>query len=257
VQFSEKNICPFEPHIQGWLSSLVLPSIEALDIDVWQFLDLRSNFIYDLVGIWPTIRALRLSTVEHNGPPSERPSTRLRELRLPHIDAVTVIEWLLPPPPPNQQSNLLFLELKAITEEQRAVLSVHGQGVSTLALLNQPSFEIADLFPRLEELVIMGPFWRSPLPAFPRTLKHIRLAHDHHDQLSSGVTAAVTEIFPLLPNLRVISIDESFTTHEHYLDLKEVCESHRVEIFVSLLNSSRRQVVSTYQSPKHVCDICH
>jgi hypothetical protein len=221
-------------------------------MDVWQFWDLRSTFVYDLVGIWPTIRALRLcsSIIENNGPLPERPSISLRELRLPHSHSLAVIEWFLPPPPPDQRSNLLFLELADITEEARAALSVHGQSVSTLALLNQPSFEIARLFPRLEELVIMGPFWRSPLPAFPITLKHIRLARGH---LSTGPTAAVTQVVPILPDLRVISIEEKFTTHEHYLNLKEVCEAHRVEILVSSLDSSGRQVVSTYQSPNMLC----
>jgi hypothetical protein len=167
--------------------------IEALDIDLWQFFELRPTFVCDIVGIWPTIRALRFCTIQNNGPLPERPSIILRELRLPHIQPATVLERLLPPPPPNQQSNLLFLELADITEEARAVLSVHGHSVSTLALLTQPSFEIAQLFPRLEELVIMDPFWRSPFPAFPRTLKHIRLAHGHPP---TGITAAIAHDTP-------------------------------------------------------------
>jgi hypothetical protein len=243
VDWAGRNICPFEPHIQDWLSTLVLPSIEALEIDVFQFFNIRSNFVYDLVGIWPTIRALRVPRIEINGQLPERPSIRLRELRLPHIDSATVIEWLLPPPP-NQQSNLLFLELEAITEEARAVLSVHGHSVSTLALLNQPSFEIADLFPRLEEFVMISSSWRSPLPAFPKTLKHIRLVSGH---LSPRATA-VAQVVPILTNLRIISIEEKFTASEHYLNLKEVCEAHRVEILVSSLDSSGRPVVSAYQS---------
>ena len=256
VHLALKNICPFEPHIQDWLLSLALP-IEALDIDIWQFFDLRSTFPYDLVGIWPTIRALRLSTIENNGPLPERPNINLRELRLPHSHSVSVIKWLLPPPLPNQQSNLLFLELDHITEEVRAVLSVHGNSVSTLALVTQPSFEIARLFTRLEELVIIGPFWGSPLPALPRTLKHIRLVRG---PVSISFAAAVVRVVPMLPELRVISIEESFT-HEHYPDLKEVCEAHRVEILVSSLDSSGRPVVSAYQSPNmsamSITEECH
>jgi hypothetical protein len=252
VDCAGKNICPFEPHIQDWLSSLTLP-IEALNMDVWQFWDLRSTFVYDLVGIWPTIRALHLSTTENHGPLPERPDISLRELRLPFIQPATVLEWFLPPPPPNQQSNLLFLELVNITEEARAVLSVHGHSVSTLALERQPPFEIAGLFPRLEELVIMGPFWRSRLPLLPRTLKHIRLARS----LSTGPTVAVTEVVPMLPGLRIISIEEKFTANEHYLDLQKVCEAHGVEILVSSSDSSGRHVVSTYHKCQHLCDICH
>jgi hypothetical protein len=222
----------------------VLP-IEALDVEIWQIFNIRSSFVYDLVGIWPTIRALRMCTIEKSGPLPERPSISLHELRLPHIRSAAVIEWLLPPPPPNQQSNLLFLELGDITEEVRAVLSVHGPSVSTLALVFQPEFEIACLFPRLEELVIMGPFWKSPLPAFPKTLKHIRLVGGH---LSTRATA-VAQVVPILPELRMISIEKEFTSYEHYLDLQEVCEAHRVEILVNSLDSSGRPMVSAYQSP--------
>ena len=244
VHWALKNICPFEPHIQDWLLSLVLP-IEALDIAICQFFDRRSTFPYDLVGIWPTIRALRLSTTENKGPLPERPNICLRELRLPHPHSLAVIKWLLPPPLPNQQSNLLFLELDHITEEVRTVLSDHGNSVSTLALGLQPSFEIACLFTRLEEFVIAGPFWRSPLPALPRTLKHIRLVCG---PVSTGFAAAVAQVVPILPDLRVISIEENFTANEQYLALKEACEAHRVEILVSSLDSSGRPVVSAYQS---------
>ncbi|KAN0128546.1 hypothetical protein V8E53_013591 [Lactarius tabidus] len=231
VHCAEQNIHPFEPHIQAWLSTIVLP-IEALDIDVWH---LRTSFVYDLVGIWPTIRALRLSTIENIGLLPEKPSIRLRELRLPHIYSVPVIEWLLPPPPPNEQSSLRFLELEDITEEARAVLSVHGHSVSTLTLVEQPSFEFAHLFTKLEELVINSPFWWSPLPEFPRTLKHIKLDSD------ALVTTLVAQMVPILPDLRAISIAEKATADENYPDLQEVCKAHRVEILVYSFNSSGRE----------------
>jgi hypothetical protein len=248
MHYAEQNICPFEPHIQAWLSSIALP-IEALDIDVWH---LRSTFVYDLVGIWPTIRALRLSTIENIGLLPEKPSITLRELRLPHIYSVPVIEWLLPPPPPNEQSSLRFLELGDITEEAHAVLSVHGHSVSTLTLVNrQPSSEFAHLFTRLEELVINGPFWWSTLPEFPRTLKHIMLGRNY---VSVSIVAAVAQLVPTLPDLRVISIEEKVTADENYPDLQEVCKARRVEILVSSFDSSGREVVSLYQSP---CGICH
>ena len=240
VRCADQNIFPFEPHIQDWLSSIVLP-IEALDIDVW---NLRSVFVYDLLGIWPTVRALRLSTIEHSGALPERPSISLRELRLPYIYSVPLIEWLLPPPPPNEQSNLRFLELDDITEEAHAVLSVHGHSVSSLTLVDQPSLEFAHLFTRLEEFVMDGPFWRGPLPAFPRTLKHIML--DRYC-VSLHIVAAIVQLVPTLPDLRVISIEEKYTANKPYLDLQEVCKAHRVEILVSSFGSSGREVVSVYQ----------
>jgi hypothetical protein len=254
VHWAEQNICPFEPHIKAWLSSIALP-IEALDMDVRH---LRSSFVYDLVGIWPTIQALRLSTIENIGLLPEKPSIRLRELRLPHIYSVLVIKWLLPPPPPNEQSSLRFLELEDITEEARAVLSVHGHSVSTLTLVEQPSFEFAHLFTMLEELVIKSPFWWTPLPEFPRTLKHIMLDRDY---VSARVTTLVAQMIPILPDLRAISIEEKVTADEKYPDLQEVCKAHRVEILVYSFDSSGREVVSSYQSPNvsatSVTDCCY
>ena len=246
VPWAEKNIGPFEPHIQDWLSSLVLP-IEALEIDDGGFLDRRSTFVYDLVSIWPTIRALRLHTSrDKNGLPQERSSISLREPRLSSNDfSATVIEWLLPPPPPNEPSNLQFLGLCRIPEEARVVLSVHGPSVSTLRLVLQPTFEIDHLFTKLEELVIAGPSWSSPLPALPKTLKHIRLVRVYLSP--DDVVAAVAQVVPILPDLRIISIEEEFTASEYYLDLQKACEAHRVEILVSSLYSFGRTVVSAHQ----------
>ena len=239
---AEHNIYPFEPHIQDWLSSIVLP-IEVLDIDVWH---IRSAFVYGLVGIWPTVRALRLSTIENPGLLPEKPSISLRELRLPHMYSVPVIEWLLPLPLLNEHSNLRFLELENITEEAYAVLSVHGHSVSSLTLINQPSFEFAHLFTRLEELVMDNPFWRNPLPALPRTLKHIMLDRNY---VSPNLAAAIVQLVSTLPDLRVISIEKKCTANEYYPDLQEVCKAHRVEILVRSSDSSGREVVSAFQSP--------
>jgi hypothetical protein len=177
----------------------------------------------------------------------------LHELRLPITSLATVIEWLLPPPPANEQSKLRFLELYEIPEEARTVLSVHGPSVSTLILTRQPAFEIAHLFTNLEELVLVGPFWSNPLPAFPRTLKHIRL--QVHAFMSDGVVAAFAQVVPMLPDLCVISIEEALTFDKHYSDLREVCEIHRVEILVNSVESYGRTVVSTRREYRFNCDV--
>ncbi|KAH9021157.1 hypothetical protein EDB85DRAFT_2001395 [Lactarius pseudohatsudake] len=231
IDLAQENIGPFEPHILDWLSGLVLP-IEALDFDDWGLF--HSTFVYDLVCIWPTIRALRVLT-RYNGLPLERPSINLRELKLPTPSlAAVVIEWLLPPPPPNELSNLQFLELYDIPEEARAALSVHGPGVSTLTLWRQPAFEIAHLSSS------QGPLWRSPLSAFPKTLKHIRIRVPGF--MSNSVVPAVARMLPMLPDLRVLSIENGLTSNEHYPDLQEACETHRVEILVNSVDSSGRRV---------------
>ena len=253
VSSAGKTIGRFEPHIQNWLSYLVLP-IEVLDL--WCS-DLDSTFVYDLAGIWPTIRALLLYAGENKiGLPPERPSINLRELNFrSRASSATGIKWFLPPPPPNEQSKLRFLTLHYIPEDARAVLSVHGPSVSTLTLVLQPTFEIDHLFTKLEELVIKGPSWGRPLPALPRTLRHIRL-----DYASSAdcLVLAVAQVVPMLPDLRLISIEKEFTANKHYPDLQKACEIHRVEILVILPNSSRRKsVVSVYQRFQLVCDVCH
>ncbi|KAF8261766.1 hypothetical protein EI94DRAFT_760354 [Lactarius quietus] len=117
MRFTERYRDIGEPHIHwlDWLSSLVLP-IEALDIGDGDIFDPRRTFVFDLVGIWPTIRAFRLHTsrLEPDLPP-ERPRISLRELCLPFIthskSAAVILEWFLLPPPPNERSCLRFLEL--------------------------------------------------------------------------------------------------------------------------------------------------
>ena len=240
--YMQKNIDPAESHILDWLSSLVLP-VEALHLD--DGVRLNFTFVYDLMGIWPTIRALRVVASYNGVPPPERPNIILRELSLlTPLDAlIEVIEWLLPPPPPNEQSNLRFLELYGIPKEALPVLSAHGSSVSSLTLRRQPAFEFAHLFTNLEELVVPGMFWITPLPAFPRTLKHIMLYGNA--SMSIPVLAAIAQMVPMLPDLRVLSIGKALIAHTHYPDLQEACKAHRVEILVNLIGSSERTVVST------------
>ncbi|KAF8261767.1 hypothetical protein EI94DRAFT_1745192 [Lactarius quietus] len=145
--------------------------------------------------------------------------------------ATIILKWSLPPPHPNEQSYLRFLELEIIPEEARAVLSVHGPSVSTLTLYHQPRFEIDSLFTNLEELVIANPVWSSPLPAFPRTLKHIKVITGPFMPLDH-VIALVAQVVPTLPNLRVISVEARFAANKHYLDLQEACQTQGVEILV-------------------------
>ena len=251
VDRAQNKIGPFEHHVLDWLSSLVLP-IEALDLRYE--MPFGSTLVYDLVGIWQTIRALSV-LAGHIVLPPERLSINLHQLRLFDPCSATVIKWFLPPPPPNEQSNLQFLELYEIPEEALPVLSIHGPSVSTLTLTCQPAFEISHLFTKLEELVILGRFWSSPLRAFPRTLKHIRLHFP--DFMSDSALAAIAQVPPILPDLRVLSIENALTSNKYYPDLQEACETHRVEILVYSVDSSGRAVVSTRQEYRLVCDICH
>ena len=252
---------PFEPHILDWLSNLVLP-VEVLNICT-----ASNTFVYDLVGIWPTIRALTVVTNDNdNGPPPKIANIRLHELdlKLKYLGsndalATAIIEWLLPPPPPHEPSNLRFLSLDKIPEEARGMLSVHGPSVSTLALRCQPHFEIAPLFTNLEELLLMNSSYISPLPALPRTLKHLRLAYMPvgPDVPQDNVVVAVAQVVPTLPDLRMISMNNGCTATEHYPGLQRVCETHKVEIALSSLYASERPVVSAYERSQLVCDICH
>jgi hypothetical protein len=246
---ADKNISPFEPHILYWLPNLKLP-VEVLDIqgDINGGNFLPSAFVYHLVRIWETIQVLRVVTgnAYRDGlpPDLERPSIRLRELRLHPTRSVdsNVVEWLLPPPPLDEQSNLRFLVLPEIPENARAVLSVHGPSVSCLTLFSQPKFEIAELFTNLEELVITGPCWTG-LSAFPRTLKHVSLevmafVSDTLLRMSDNLVAAIAKELPTLPNLRVISIEEALAANKYYPDLQKACETHKVVLFSPRRNNS-------------------
>ena len=241
----KENIGLFKPHILDWLSSLALP------VEVLSICGGRNTFVYDLVGIWPTIRVLDVNTNDNgNGPPPKRANIRLRELVFfGSYDALATatIEWLLPPPPPNEQSILRFLWLHNFPEEARAVLSVHGPSVSTLTLGYQPDFEIAHLFPNLEEIFLMS--WNSPLPAFPRTLKHIRLTFGlvYADLSQDNVVLAVAQVVPTLPDLRMISMDKEFTANMHYPHFRGVCETRKVEILLASSSVDERLAVSAFE----------
>ncbi|KAH9985193.1 hypothetical protein BJV74DRAFT_886328 [Russula compacta] len=231
VFWSRKNKSSFEPSILDWISSLVLP-IEVLDLKYGRPFD--SPFVYDLVGLWPRIRALRVRTDCGTALPA-RPVARLRELRLPITSLAAVIGWFLPPPPQKDRSELRILELYEIPEGARALLSVHGPNVSSLMLTRQPASGIADLFPNLEEFVIAGPFWSSPITV-PKGLLHIRL--QVHAFMSDSVLPAITGAIPSLAKLRALSVEEALTTDKYYPTLQDACETHGVEIMVNPIDSS-------------------
>ena len=229
VFWSRGNQCSFEPLILDWLSSLAL-SIEVLDFRY------GSTLVYDLVRLWPTIRALRVPA-DYDMSLPERPSTCLRELRLPITSLAAVIEWFLPPPSHHDRSSLRILELYEIPDGGRTLLSAHGPSVTSLTLTRQPASGLADLFTGLEEFVIAGPFWSCPLPTLPKTLMHIRL--QVHAFMSDSVLPAITNEVRSLSNLRLISVEEALTTDKHYPSLQEACRAHGVEILVNPIDSSR------------------
>ena len=141
VVWSQRNRIWFEPSILDWLSSLALP-IEVLDLKYSK--PLESPVAYDLVRLWPTIRALRVHT-DYGMPLPERPSTRLRELRLPITSLAAVIEWFLPPIPRQDRSDLRVLELYEIPEDGHGLLSAYAPNVSSLTLSRQPATRQARL----------------------------------------------------------------------------------------------------------------
>ena len=232
VSWSQKDRCSFEPSILDWLSSLVLP-VDVLDLKYSRSSD--SPLVYDLVRLWPKIRALRVRT-DYGSSLPDRASLRLRELRLPITSLASVIEWFLPPSAPqHDRSDLQVLELYEIPDGGRGPLSVHGPNVSSLTLTRQPASGLADLFPNLEEFVIAGPFWGSPLPTLPNTLMHIRL--QAHAFMSDSLLPAIAAVIPSLARLRAVSIEEALTTDKNYPALREVCEVQGVEILVNPIPS--------------------
>lgn len=232
VFWPHKDRCSFEPSTLDWLSSLGLP-MEVLDLKYGR--PLASPLVYDLVRVWPTIKALRADT-NYGKPVPQRPTLQLRELRLPITSLATVINWFLPPPPPFDRSNLQILELYEIPEDGRAILSPHGPNVSSLTLTRQPVFGLAELFTKLEELVIKGPFWSRPLPTLPKTLKHIRL--QVHAFMSDSVIPAIAQGLSGLPNLRMLSIEGALTPDKYYPTLREACQRHGVKILVNSVDPS-------------------
>ena len=232
VNWSRGDRYSFEPFILDWLSSLLL-HIEVLDLRYGKPND--SPLVYDVVRLWPTLRALRVRTNYPKLLP-ERPNVHLRELRLPITSLATVIEWFLPPPSRDDRCRLRVLELYEIPEGGGALLSAHGPSITSLTLSRQPATGLADLFTDLDEFVIAGPFWSSPLPTLPKTLMHIRL--QVHAFISDSVLPAIATTVPSLAKLRLMSVEEALTTDKHYPILQEACRTHGVEILVNPIDSS-------------------
>lgn len=232
VNWSRGDRYSFEPFILDWLSSLLL-HIEVLDLRYGKPND--SPLVYDVVRLWPTLRALRVRTNYPKLLP-ERPNVHLRELRLPITSLATVIEWFLPPPSRDDRCKLWILELYEIPEGGGALLSAHGPSITSLTLSRQPATGLADLFTDLDEFVIAGPFWSSPLPTLPKTLMHIRL--QVHAFISDSVLPAIATTVPSLAKLRLMSVEEALTTDKHYPILQEACRTHGVEILVNPIDSS-------------------
>jgi hypothetical protein len=126
--------------------------------------------------------------------------------------------------------------LYEIPDGGRTLLSAHGPNVTSLTLTRQPASGLADIFTGLEEFVIAGPFWSSPLPTLPKTLMHIRL--QVHAFMSDSVLPAITAEVPSLSNLRLMSVEEALTTDKHYPSLQEACRAHGVEMLVNPIDSS-------------------
>lgn len=240
VFWSRASKCSFESLILDWLSSLAL-SMEVLDLRYGKPMD--SPLVYDLIRLWPTIQALRVRT-DYDMSLPERPNTRLRELRLPITSLAAVIEWFLPPSSHQNGSNLRILELYEIPAGGRTLLSAHGPNITSLTLTRQPPSGLADLFTGLEEFVIAGPFWSSPLPTLPKTLMHIRL--QVHAFMSDSVLPAITTEVPSLSNLRLMSVEEALTTEKYYPNLQEACRANGVEILVNPIDSSQTGTVHPY-----------
>lgn len=232
VNWSRGDRYSFEPFILDWLSSLLL-HIEVLDLRYGK--PNESPLVYDVVRLWPTLRALRVRTNYPKLLP-ERPNVHLCELRLPITSLATVIEWFLPPPSRDDRCKLWILELYEIPEGGGALLSAHGPSITSLTLSRQPATSLADLFTDLDEFVIAGPFWSSPLPTLPKTLMHIRL--QVHAFISDSVLPAIATTVPSLAKLRLMSVEEALTTDKHYPILQEACRTHGVEILVNPIDSS-------------------
>ncbi|KAI0265841.1 hypothetical protein BC834DRAFT_843324 [Gloeopeniophorella convolvens] len=217
--FANETTYSFAPQTLDWLASLRLP-ISVLDLKYGRPFD--SLLAYDLAGLWHALRALRVFT-DYSNPLPERPNKmQLHELRLPITSAAAVVTWFLPPPPRGCEPTLRVLELYDLPEAARDLLAAHGHGVVSLTLTRQPAFDLADVFDALEELVVAGPFWNSPLPALPRTLRHVRL---HVHAFVADVLPAFAAALSALPDLRVLSVEEALTKDARYPALRDACKA--------------------------------
>lgn len=214
----------------------------------------QSPVLFQLLGIWPRIRFLRIGTEVAAWPwrrPAETPIWRrlqssggvddiaqrppahvsLYDLTLTRIPQPAVLTWLLG----SSISSLRILDLRESPGVAvRQFLSVHAPHLRSLRLLHLSHDSAAFLrqCTRLEELVIYNlPVYVPLAPSLAPSIEHISFRNPGHTFRET--LRHVLDAIEVLPKLRIVTCDKNSEGLRDFETLKAKCTERGVEVVIS------------------------
>ncbi|KAH0832343.1 hypothetical protein J3R83DRAFT_13359 [Lanmaoa asiatica] len=225
--------------------------IRALNL---QYCGVQSPVLFQLLGIWPHIRFLKIGTEIAAWPwrhPAETPVLRqltinegaddiaerppahvsLYDLALSRIPQPAVLAWLLG----SSVLSLRILDLREIPGiAARETLAVHAPRLRSLRLLHFSLDAAAFLrqCTHLEEFVIYNIPVIVPLaPALPPSIEHLSFRNPLHDFRST--LGPILDAIEVLPKLRIVTCDKNSEGLREFVMLNKRCAKRGVEVVIS------------------------
>lgn len=225
--------------------------IRALNL---QYCGVQSPVLFQLLGIWPHIRFLKIGTEIATWPwrhPAETPVLRqsisngsrnditqrppahvsLYDLALSRIPQPAVLVWLL-------GSSALSLRILDLREapgiDARKTLGIHAPHLRSLRLLhyNLDSAAFLRQCTRLEEFVIYNIPVIVPLaPELPSSIEHLSFRNPKHT--FRNTLRPILDAIEVLPKLRMVTCDKDSEGLPEFAILKSRCTERGVEVVIS------------------------
>ncbi|KAF8547674.1 hypothetical protein OG21DRAFT_1517153 [Imleria badia] len=227
--------------------------IRALDLHEC---DVQSPVLFQLLGIWPRIRFLKLGRQiaawpwrvpsvtpllsriharEAANDMAQRPPARvsLYDLALSRIPQHPVLAWLLGSSAPS----LCILDLHDVPSiAARKILGVHAPHLRSLRLLHFSLDSAAFLrqCTRLEELVIYNVPVDVPLaPGLPPSVEHLSFRNSRLTTTFRNTLRPFLDAIEVLPKLRIVTCDKDSEGLRDFESLKARCTERGVEVVIS------------------------
>lgn len=244
--------------------------IRALNL---QYCGVQSPVLFQLLGIWPRIRFLKIGTEIAAWPwrlPAQIPILRqpqtnagasdvaqrppahvsLYDLALSRIPQQPVLSWLLG----SSATSLRILDLHEVPGiAARQALSIHAPHLRSLRLLHFSLDSAAFLrqCTRLQELVIYNvPVFVPLAPELPHSIEHLSFRNPRHT--FRNTLRPFLEAIEVLPKLRIVTCDTNSEGLRDFESLKARCAEKGVEVVISEVPIWVVSYVAWANSCKHV-----
>ncbi|GBE84996.1 hypothetical protein SCP_0701810 [Sparassis crispa] len=193
---------------------------------------IQSPILFQLLGVWPTVRFLRIGTELNATPPARSSNLKLYELILHRNPSPEIARWLLS----NPETDLQIAEFRDVPGPKwDDLLAEHGARLRSLRLTRYSAHAQAVLrhCPNLEEAVF---YQVSPFPqlvGLPSSLEHLGFRNPVWS--SSPSLRSIISVIDTLPRLRIVTCDAATETHPDFALLQRKCEKRGIELCTDAL----------------------